>query len=33
MKGTALQNLEEMRIEWKGENEEENRRKEKRNME
>jgi len=33
MKGKALQNMEEMQIEWEGENEEDNRRKEKRDIE
>jgi hypothetical protein len=33
MKGKALQNLEEMQIEGEGENEENNRRKQKRNIE
>jgi hypothetical protein len=33
MKGKPLQNLKEMQIEWEGENEEDNNRKEKRNIE
>jgi len=33
MKGKALQNLEEMQIEWEVEKEEDNRRNEKRNIE
>jgi hypothetical protein len=33
MKERALQKLEKMQIEWEGENEEDNRRKEKRNIE